>query len=141
MGLDMFLSGKKYLHHDAPERTEEGFDVEEVTVKLGYWRKVPDLHGFIVNNYGPRDSEGHPVDDCRDIDLTMENIQEIIKAVQEDRLPETDGFFFGRSYKPGEDGFDQEKAATLEYLGHAVSWLANINKEKAYYSVAYRASW
>lgn len=141
MGLDMFLSGKKYMMYDAPERKEEGFKIEEVHVELGYWRKVPDLHGYIVENFGPIDSEGQRVDDCNPIELSMDDVKQIIEAVQKDELPHTEGFFFGASAQPGDEYFDQEKADTLTAFGHAVQWLSNLNKERAYYYVIYRASW
>ncbi len=49
MGLDMYLKGHKYLWgFDNKRPQEDGFEVEAKTLMLGYWRKHPDLHGYIV---------------------------------------------------------------------------------------------
>lgn len=94
MGLDMYLTGHKHFFRwgdRVPIRKEDGFEVTSVTVKLGYWRKHPNLHGFIVQRF----AEGK--DECQNIELDSDDIQAIIHAVRIDALPHTTGFFFGQS--------------------------------------------
>lgn len=58
MGLDMYLSGRKYLRY-GNDQIEDGFRVEEKIVRLGYWRKHPNLHGYIVKTFAD------DVDECQ----------------------------------------------------------------------------
>lgn len=137
MGLDMYLSGKKYQYHSsfAPggsrieRQKEDGFEVKETIrmLELGYWRKHPNLHGFIVNTF----AEG--VDECQEIELSGADIEKIIDAVKAKELPPTKGFFFGES-----DG--TETTEDLQIFGRALEWVktADMAHDK---TVIYRASW
>ena len=111
MGLDMYLTGEKY-HCLDPENNpmEDGFEVKSRTLRLGYWRKHPDLHGYIVANF----AEG--VDQCQRIELFSDRLVELIGSVEQDLLPKTSGFFFGCSCP-------EDKAPTLEILRKALAWL------------------
>jgi hypothetical protein len=116
MGLDMHLTGNKFFwsFHGGEQRHEDGFRVKAVDLDLGYWRKHPDLHGFIVQAF----AEGN--DDQRQIELDATAIRCIITAVKDKRLPHTEGFFFGRS--GWEHGEDQWKV-DVEILERALAWL------------------
>jgi hypothetical protein len=151
VGLDQYLTGRKFLqsYRIPVPRMEDGFEVEEITVKLGYWRKHPNLHGYIVQNYGslPRDADGDEVegerlDDCRDIELSIEHIHDIINAIKEDELPFTEGFFFGKSYTR-DDGepYEQQKDEDLRLFSRAIAWLTTFEDEACWRSVSYKASW
>ena len=91
MGLDQYLNARKYMfmQHD---RTEDGLPIKMIEMELAYWRKHPNLHGFIVQQFAGGE------DNCQDIDLTAEAINVIIDAVQNDQLPETQGFFFHQRF-------------------------------------------
>ncbi|NBR26679.1 MAG: hypothetical protein EBU08_23465, partial [Micrococcales bacterium] len=81
----------------------DGKRIKEVTVELGYWRKHPDLHKYIVDTY----AEG--VDECQEISLTREHVQEIIKAVEDGALSHgVTGFSFGKSSAPGEANYYEQ---------------------------------
>lgn len=131
MGLDMYLTGVKYLPHNwqNPERDKkvDGFRLEEIRVQLGEWRKHPDLHGYIVKNF----ADGK--DNCQEMDLVSEQLEQILHVVEMDNLPHTEGFFFGASYP-------EDKQPTINILKDAIKW---INKPEAnvWKSVVYRASW
>jgi hypothetical protein len=130
MGLDMHLYGKKNFYALPDEvgyQTEDGFRKAAHVLELGYWRKHPNLHGYIVQKFAAG------VDDCREVPLDREDLKDIIRAVMADELPETTGFFFGKS-----DG--SEKAETLQILTAALSWLTPATNSE-YRSVHYRASW
>lgn len=137
MGLDMYLEGRKFLPTNW-NRTEEGFRVKEVTVELGYWRKHPNLHGYIVETF----AEGR--DECQDIELSAENIEQIIAAVKAKELPHTTGFFFGAS-----EGTQEEIDEDVAIFEKALAWLRSFERsedqkppaEEVWPSVVYRASW
>jgi hypothetical protein len=131
MGLDMYLDGEKYLwtDHLSPENNlrEDGYRVKTRTIELAYWRKHPDLHGYIVNTF----AEG--VDNCQPIALEATDIETIIEAVARDNLPHTEGFFFGAS-----DG--TEKQEDLRIFRAALKWLRD-DQHGIFRTVYYRASW
>jgi hypothetical protein len=114
MGLDMYLTGRKLLleDYDHPEndRKEDGFFIRHVELELGYWRKHPDLHGYIVQAF----AEGE--DHCQAIDLSATDIGNIISAIKERRLPHTTGFFFGSSE-------DKEPDRDIAIFERALAWL------------------
>ena len=88
----MFLEGKKF--YASNENNEDGAVLNEArmdNIELGYWRKHPNLHGYIVQNF----ADG--VDECQPIYLGEDRLKELIKAVNENKLIPTTGFFFGES--------------------------------------------
>lgn len=108
MGLDMNLYGE----HQSEE------------IKLGYWRKHPDLHGFIVQTFA------FGIDECQKIPLTEKNLKTILEATEIEALPHTTGFFFGASQK-------EDRNVTIDILQKAIEWMQD-DKSK---TVFYRASW
>lgn len=131
MGLDMYLEGEKYILTDWKNAQdvlrEDGYQITSQTLRLGYWRKHPNLHGYIVNTF----AEG--IDNCQPIDLSDADIETIIDAVARDALPHTEGFFFGVT-----DG--SEKEETIRIFTAALAWL-RAQDAGAFRSVRYKASW
>lgn len=123
MGLDMYLTGERTLFH--------GFDANHQRIGerffLGYWRKHPDLHGYLVETF----AEG--IDECQPIPLTDDNIRQIIGAIERDELPKTSGFFFGTST-------GDEKGNDLAIFRDALTWL-DVPETDAFRSLTYQASW
>lgn len=132
MGLDMYLRGRKVNHEKYNAGAEEdGYPVVSTTttLDLGYWRKHPNLHGYIVQTF----AKG--VDDCKEIRLSPTDLRKIVKAVVESQLPETQGFFFGTT-----DGTENER--DLEILKKAIDWVeTNGNDWMHTREVYYIASW
>jgi hypothetical protein len=124
MGLDMFLTGKRYMstwidEQDTerqsaiqilfPELAEmhnqfDGPVVKEVRIEAGYWRKANAVHDWFVKNV--QDGE----DQCRPHPVSREQLVELkslcARAIaargrdfeeetSEDILPTASGFFFG----------------------------------------------
>jgi hypothetical protein len=138
MGLDMYLEGHKFRigKLEDEQNREDGYPVKEKILELGYWRKHPNLHGYIVQVF----AEG--VDECQDIYLDETKLERLIEDVRAGKLIPTTGFFFGRSAAPGEPEYEEEKEYDLRILEGALAWL----KQKAadpevWRSVIYRASW
>lgn len=122
MGLDMHLNGSRcHLKERANRLKEEIYE-------LGYWRKHPDLHGYIVENF----ANGEYL--CQEIGLSKDDLLQIIAAVKGRRLPTTAGFFFGTS-----ENNDEQVERDVRILRVAISWLEE--DDHAYRCVSYRASW
>ena len=122
MGLDMYLTGRSTFTRDAKPRQRIG---EQIA--LGYWRKHPNLHGFIVNTF----ADGN--DDCREIQLTLDDLDAILTAIEQDALPHTEGFFFGES--SGDECDDD-----LATFRNAKEWLLEPGDD-LFRHVVYQASW
>ncbi len=130
MGLDMYLKGRKmYSRWDDGCPKDDDIPVSEVTLGIGYWRKHPNLHGYIVKEFADSGE-----DNCEPIYLNEENLLKIIDAIEKEQLPHTEGFFFGQS-----DG--SEKIEDLEIFKKAIEWL-KLPKQKEFSKwVEYQASW
>jgi hypothetical protein len=122
MGLDMYLTGRKFFWQNYDERDterkEDGYHVESLDIRLGYWRKHPNLHGYMVKTFG------HGEDDQKEIELTADDLRTIILAVKAKALPKTEGFFFGSS-----SGSDEERDEDLKILNEALTWLEATDPE------------
>jgi hypothetical protein len=64
-------------------------------VQIFYWRKHPNLHGWMERLYTRRG--GAEVFNCAPVRLEVADIDALEQAVRADALPVTEGFFFGRS--------------------------------------------
>lgn len=128
MGLDMYLKGRKYIKYrpDQTQPKEDGYEITTRILRLGYWRKHPNLHGYIVSTFAQED-------DCQPILLDEECIEKIINAIETDQLPHTEGFFFGTS-----DG--SEKENDLRVFKAALDWL-RADDEECWRDIEYQASW
>jgi hypothetical protein len=121
MGLDMYLNGEKYIwtdwEHPSKNPMEDGFKLKTKTLELGYWRKHPNLHGYIVNTFAGGK------DECQEIPLDVDNLKQLLKDVKADwqSLPE-------------------DKEPTIKIIEGAIKWLGTEEKGVAR-SVTYRASW
>jgi len=94
MGLDMYLRGSHYnsehSHKGDIKRPmlENKYNISEYNVEFAYWRKHPDLHGYIVKEF----AKG--VDSCQDIELNESDIDKIIMAIRDDKLLKDPFFHF-----------------------------------------------
>ncbi len=127
MGLDMYLVGRKtYLDR---KLDDEGYEIHSTEVELGYWRKHPNLHGYIVETFAGG------VDDCQPITLDEDSIELILRAVKDDELPHTEGFFFGSSER-----IEAQVAEDVAVFEAALVWLKKGAQNESR-SIRYRASW
>lgn len=134
MGLDMYLTGKRTFMYGNEGKDEEGYDIKEIHLKLGYWRKHPNLHGYIVHNYA--DGE----DDCRDISLDEDALIHLLEIVKDpSQMPKTEGFFFGKSSND-----DEQIKHDTEIFTRALAFIhskAVTGNNQEWRDVIYRASW
>lgn len=133
MGLDMYLTGDKFLWTNwedvTQNRIEDGFQISNIKLRIGYWRKHPNLHGYIVKTFAGGK------DECQRIDLDVDDLNNIITAVKAGDLPYTEGFFFGKS-----EGTSEESAEDVSILEAAIAWIKGRAKNESR-SVFYKASW
>lgn len=115
MGLDMYLSAKKYMSkYFDPKDTEKiktinelfgiagdedgDYHAQEVIFRVGYWRKANAVHKWFVDN-----CQGG-VDECQETFVHTDKLKELLevcKTVRDNKeqahklLPSASGFFFG----------------------------------------------
>jgi hypothetical protein len=109
MGLDMYA----YARRGEIEK-EVDFDSQEDDFEIHYWRKHPNLHGWMHELYSDRGGED-PQFNCSAVKLTIEDLDELEEAVRTRKLPETSGFFFGASDPESE----REMNYDLEFIEKA----------------------
>lgn len=122
MGLDMYLTGERRII-----RRDQQQQLISERFQLGYWRKHPNLHGYIVQQF----ADG--LDQCQEIPLSAGNIRQLLSAIENRQLPLTEGFFFGVS-----DG--TETPHDLAIFTDVLAWL-EAEDPAASRSVFYQASW
>ena len=98
MGLDMFVFSTK---EKIPDVDFEG-DIAN-REELFYWRKHPNLHGWMEKLYRAKGGEAE-IFNCVAVKLDSHDIDLLEEALAENSLPETTGFFFGVS-----DGYHDEQ--------------------------------
>jgi len=150
MGLDMYLTGKRYLW-DFPETSPDktitseialqfpelkGKRIKGVSCELGYWRKANAIHKWFVDNcQGGRD-------ECQETEVSRDDLQKLLDACRQvlkkrklarDLLPPANGFFFG-STELDQYYFDDIQA-TIDILEHVLS--PELNNWEIYY----QSSW
>lgn len=112
MGLD------QYAH---------AFDNNGEREELAYWRKHPNLQGWMENLWHERGCPGQPDEpnsigmsdfNCIPVELTSEDIDNLENAINGKNLPETTGFFFGN------DSDDYYREKDLEFCRKAREALA-----------------
>jgi hypothetical protein len=92
MGLDMYAYSTKAKPKTEIDFSTKNFEPEE----LHYWRKHPNLHGWMQNLY---DMKGGTSDsfngDC--VVLDSEDLDNLEQDIKDGNLPDTSGFFFGNT--------------------------------------------
>jgi len=152
MGLDLYLSAKRYLYRDADEPISDGinellgipsdkskrfcgasFVAKEVSIEAMGWRKANAIHGWFVENC----QDGK--DECQESYVSREKLQELVELCQEaldnpdaEVLEPTAGFFFG-SYEKDE-WYYQDLKDTIEGIEKALE----LPQSFEFY---YQASW
>jgi hypothetical protein len=153
MGLDMYLTAKRYLWTDKDKELSAKINelvgveadmqnrwngssmiVKEISLDAMYWRKANAIHGWFVRRCQGGD------DNCRQYHVSREQLQELVelchKALDKpdhEVLEPTAGFFFG-SYEKDE-WYYQYLKETIDGITKA---LTLPEKEYEFY---YQASW
>lgn len=124
MGLDMYLSAKRYMWREEREAVKvTGIDIpqplelKELSCSAAYWRKANAIHQWFVDNV--QDGE----DDCQEYEVGRDELTALLilcQTVKEKQhaavklLPPSDGFFFGS--QDIDEGYWQDIDYTIERL-------------------------
>lgn len=108
MGLDQYCYAVRdtgdlpdigYVHprilDDLPDEACLHFLRENPKFPMMYWRKHPDLHGWMERLYKERGGEGDF--NCVTVRLHQQDLERLEDALLSRSLPKTTGFFFGAS--------------------------------------------
>ena len=123
MGLDQYANARK----GEPTTDDEGYTYYEDSMELAYWRKHPNLQGFMQDLYYEKGGEGEF--NCVDVELTLEDLDALEQTLDDEALPETAGFFFGT------DSSDYYAEADREFIVAARAAI------KQGYTVVYSSWW
>ena len=90
MGLDMYA----FASHEAVPDVVDFPSVE--SIELHYWRKHPNLHGWMERLYYAKGGKAE-LFNCATVQLTADDLTQLEADIKANRLPHTEGFFFGTS--------------------------------------------
>ena len=91
MGLDQYANARR----GEAKKDEEGYTYYEDSMELAYWRKHPNLQGFMEELYREKGGEGEF--NCEDVELPLDDLASLEQTLDDEALPETVGFFFGQN--------------------------------------------
>ena len=115
MGLDMYAFSTKAKPKTEVDFETKNFQPEEVH----YWRKHPNLHGWIQSLYEEKGGESSDFNgDC--VVLTLDDLDCLEHDLKQFDLPDTSGFFFGNSASD-----DDELKDDLDFVQKAREAIAN----------------
>ena len=123
MGLDQYATA----HKGEPATDDEGYTYYEDSMDLAYWRKHPNLQGWMQELYYEKGGEGEF--NCVDVELTLEDLDALEESLDDEALPETVGFFFGA------DADDHYAEQDREFIREARAAI------KQGYTVVYSSWW
>ena len=123
MGLDQYGLARR----GEPKTDDEGFTYYEDSMELAYWRKHPNLQGWMEDLY--HEKGGEEEFNCVDLELTLEDLEALEESLDEEALPETAGFFFGT------DSSDYYAEADREFIREARAAI------KQGYTIVYSSWW
>ena len=91
MGLDQYANARR----GEPQTDEDGYTYYEDSMELAYWRKHPNLQGWMEELWLEKGGEGEF--NCEDVELTLDDLDALEQSLDAEDLPETVGFFFGQN--------------------------------------------
>lgn len=126
MGLDQYayVAGRKRQYDDYYEVAEWNEDTKEFEtdkvqkpIELAYWRKHPNLQGWMERLYDEKvkdgDAEPYASFNGIEVELTWDDVDRLEQAILNGDLPKTTGFFFG------DDSTDYYRSHDLEFCRRA----------------------
>lgn len=134
MGLDQFARATSMEVNESLEEFEDPEDMEEIA----YWRKHPNLQGWMENLYWEKEigkgikspfSDKERAFNLVPVVLTKMDLDVLENAVKNGTLPHTSGFFFGY------DADKEYKEQDLKFISKAREAISNGK------TVYYKAWW
>ena len=121
MGLDMYASrrAKIILVNSKKSNDKLNLSVGRTSAQeIASWRKHNRLHGWMEELWREKGNEGEF--NTEELLLELIDITNLEKAIINDELPETGGFFFGiDSYEYEEDEIKWQKEQDLKFIKEA----------------------
>lgn len=122
MGLDMYAYVAAKEKQNQQYWDEYDLPEDQKTVdkprEIAYWRKHPNLHGWMHRLWNEKGNSGEFNGD--ELELTWQDIDRLEEAIKNNELPGTTGFFFGSDadeyYKDEDLAFVRNARAEL-FLG------------------------
>ena len=118
MGLDMYAyvaakAGQQREFYDGCVLVDGEYINPRVTQprEIAYWRKHPNLHGWMQQLWESRGNSGDFNGD--ELELTWDDLEALEEAVLNNELPGTSGFFFGNNAD------DHYREQDLEFVRNA----------------------
>tara|TARA_R110000796_G_scaffold95152_1_gene200283 strand:+ start:476 stop:880 length:405 start_codon:yes stop_codon:yes gene_type:complete len=134
MGLDMYLTGDKYVPSFDENKREvvDGYEVEGLRLKLGYWRKHWALQNYISEHYCDQDDQAV-------VSLESGDLRDIAKAVEDGELVDPDDGEEMPNYQSvyAYHREPEQVHETVEVLRKAADWVDG----GGWRSVEYYGSW
>ena len=109
------------------EEVVEYYNEWEDSKELAYWRKHPNLQGWMEDLWIEKGNSGEF--NCVDLELTLGDLEALEESLDNEALPETAGFFFG------ENADDHYAEQDREFIREARSAI------KQGYKVIYSSWW
>ena len=151
MGLDMYLTAKKYLSDYTPAEKDvkdqiseinhpmfkAGMKVKEISFEAMYWRKANAIHKWFVDKC----QDG--VDECQETYVDVARLKELVdtckivlanKSKANTLLPPQSGFFFGST--DIDQYYIDDLQDTVDRLGDLLN-MPNVEQ----FSFYYQSSW
>jgi hypothetical protein len=144
MGLDMYLTAKRYIYtfgdddkdlRDVLEQLKvNDMPIKELSYEAGYWRKANQIHKWFVDNVqGGVDNCGEYLVDMKALERLLELVNEVLqdRDKAKELLPTTNGFFFGDiSY---DESYFDDLINTKAIIENVLS-IVELRKYDIYYS-------
>ena len=118
MGLDQYAFSVKPHREDTPFE----FALEDTKEEIAYWRKHPNLQGWMESLWHKKRAESGITSggggewsefNCVYVELTYNDLTDLENAILGKELPHTEGFFFG------EESDDYYREADLDFIATA----------------------
>jgi len=123
MGLDQYATARK----GESSVDDEGFTYYEDSMELAYWRKHPNLQGYMQQLWHEKGNDGEF--NCVDLELTLKDLDALEDALDSKELPQTSGFFFGSN---SDDHYEEQDREFIAQARDAI---------KQGYTVIYSSWW
>jgi hypothetical protein len=119
MGLDMYAyvaarAGQEEDYYQ--QNLDENLESVSKPRELAYWRKHPNLHGWMNNLWLEKNTNSLHADvmfNGIELELTWDDLDRLEKDIKSGNLPSTSGFFFG------DDSDDYYHLQDLQFVADA----------------------